>query len=157
VVAGQKEIAIGLTVVWANTYNEFDPTSPFGGYKESGFGREGGVQGLAACNFYKRGMNTLVDQPRAVVGEKVKVTVDTLVVELSDGRTITAPLAWFPRMLHGTAKERNNWRFIGRGEGIHWPDLDEDISVEGLVLGKLSGESQQSFARWLEKRGRRAS
>jgi hypothetical protein len=101
-------------------------------------------------------MNTLVDEPRAVVGEKVKVTADTLVVELSDGRTITAPLAWFPRLLHGTAKERNNWRFIGRGEGIHWPDLDEDISVEGLVLGKLSGESQQSFARWLEKRGRRA-
>jgi hypothetical protein len=100
-------------------------------------------------------MNTLVDEPRAVTGENVKVTTNTLLVELSDGRTITAPLAWFPRLLHGTAKERNHWRFIGRGEGIHWPDLDEDISVEGLVLGKPSGESQPSFARWLEKRGQR--
>lgn len=99
-------------------------------------------------------MNTLLDEPRLAAGEDVRVTADTLSVELSDGRTITAPLAWFPRLLHGTAKERNHWRFIGRGEGIHWPDLDEDISVEGLVLGKPSGESQPSLARWLEKRGK---
>ncbi|MEO7299089.1 MAG: DUF2442 domain-containing protein [Verrucomicrobiota bacterium] len=99
-------------------------------------------------------MNTLLDEPRLVTGENVRVTADTLCVERSDGRTITAPLAWFPRLLNGTAKEHNHWRFIGRGEGIHWPDLDEDISVEGLVLGKPSGESQQSFARWLEKRGK---
>jgi hypothetical protein len=99
-------------------------------------------------------MNTLLDEPRVVAGEDVKVTADRLFVELSDGRTITAPLAWFPRLLHGTAKERNHWRFIGRGEGIHWPDLDEDISIEGLVLGKPSGESQRSFARWLGKRGK---
>ena len=99
-------------------------------------------------------MNNLMDEPRAVAGETVKVTADTLLVELSDGRAITAPLARFPRLLHGTAKERTHWRFIGRGEGIHWPDLDEDISVEGLVLGKPSGESQPSFARWLEKRGK---
>jgi len=100
-------------------------------------------------------MNTLLDEPRLATGEDVRVTADTLSVELSDGRTITAPLAWFPRLMRGTAKERNHWRFIGRGEGIHWPDLDEDISIEGLVLGKPSGESQQSFARWLEKRGQR--
>jgi hypothetical protein len=100
-------------------------------------------------------MNTLIDEPRLAAGENVRVTADTLSVELSDGRTITAPLAWFPRLLHGTTKERNRWRFIGRGEGLHWPDLDEDISVEGLVLGKPSGESQQSFARWLAKRGKR--
>ena len=100
-------------------------------------------------------MNTLLDESRAVAGENVKVTADTLLVELSDGRTITAPLAWFPRLQHGTAKERSHWRFIGRGEGIHWPDLDEDISIEGLVLGKPSGESHQSFARWLEKRAKR--
>ena len=81
-------------------------------------------------------MNTLVDEPRAVTGENVKVTTNTLLVELSDGRTITAPLAWFPRLLHGTAKERNHWRFIGRGEGIHWPDLDEDISIEGILAGR---------------------
>ena len=102
-------------------------------------------------------MNTLLDEPRLASGENVRVTADTLWVELSDGRTITAPLAWFPRLLHGTAKERNRWRFIGRGEGIHWPDLDEDISIEGLVQGKPSGESQPSFARWLEKRGSRTT
>lgn len=100
-------------------------------------------------------MNTLADERRGVAGEDVRVTTDALSVELSDGRTITAPLAWFPRLLHGTAKERNHWRFIGHGEGIHWPDLDEDISVEGLVLGKPSGESQASLARWLENRGKR--
>lgn len=99
-------------------------------------------------------MNTLIAEPREVAGENVKVTADILLVELADGRTITAPLAWFPRLLHSTVKERNHWRFIGHGEGIHWPDLDEDISIEGLVLGKPSGESQSSFARWLEKRGK---
>jgi hypothetical protein len=108
-----------------------------------------------AKNYCENGMNTLLDEPRLAAGEDVRVTGDTLSVELSDGRTITAPLAWFPRLLHGTARERNHWRFIGRGEGIHWPDLDEDISIEGLVLGKPSGESQPSFARWLGKRGKR--
>jgi len=97
-------------------------------------------------------MNTLLDEPRAVAGEDVKVTADTLIVELSDGRTIAAPLAWFPRLQHGTAKERNHWRFIGRGEGIHWPDLDEDISVESLLAGRRSGETQASLRRWLRKR-----
>jgi Protein of unknown function (DUF2442) len=99
----------------------------------------------------------LLDEPQLAAGESVRVTADTLLVELSDRRTITAPLAWFPRLQHGTAKERNHWRFIGRGEGIHWPDLDEDISIEGLVLGKPSGESQSSFARWLEKRSKQRS
>ena len=107
-----------------------------------------GVLWANTCN------KSLTDERRMVAAEDVKVTADTLHVELSDGRTITAPLAWFPRLLHGTAKERNHWRFIGRGEGIHWPDLDEDISIEGLVLGKPSGESRRSFARWLEKRGK---
>jgi hypothetical protein len=80
------------------------------------------------------------------------VTEDTLAVDLSDGRTISVPLAWFPRLLHGTAEERGNWRFIGDKEGMHWPDLDEDISVENLLAGKPSGESQSSFKRWLEQR-----
>jgi hypothetical protein len=100
-------------------------------------------------------MNTLLGEPRLAVGENVRVTADTLCVELSDGRTLTAPLAWFPRLQHGTVKERNRWRLIGRGEGIHWPDLDEDISIEGLIRGNPSGESQPSFARWLEKRSQR--
>ncbi len=85
----------------------------------------------------------------------VNVTDDTLVVDLSDGRTVSVPLAWFPRLLHGTPNERNHWRLIGAGEGIHWPDLDEDISVEDIVLGKASGESQKSFKEWLEERSKK--
>lgn len=77
---------------------------------------------------------------------------DLLRVDLADGRTITVPLAWYPRFLHGLPEERDNWRLIGEGEGIHWPDLDEDISVENLLAGKPSGESQRSFKRWLEER-----
>jgi hypothetical protein len=82
----------------------------------------------------------------------VAVTDDTLTVDLSDGRTISVPLAWYPRLAHGTPEERATWRLIGRGEGIHWPQLDDDISVEGLIAGKPSGESQASLARWIETR-----
>jgi Protein of unknown function (DUF2442) len=82
----------------------------------------------------------------------VQLTDDCLSVDLNDGRTISVPLAWYPRLMHGSDVERNNWRFIGDREGIHWPDLDEDISVENLLLGKPSGESQHSFKRWLEQR-----
>jgi len=80
------------------------------------------------------------------------VTEESLTVELEDARTISVPLEWYPRLLHGTPEERNNWRLIGKGEGIHWSDLDEDISVENLVLGKPSGESQRSFQQWLTER-----
>jgi len=89
--------------------------------------------------------------PMCAVG--VRVATDTLTVELADGRSISAPLAWYPRLDHGTAAERANWRLIGRGEGVHWPDLDEDISVDNLLGGARSGESPQSFKRWLESRG----
>jgi hypothetical protein len=84
--------------------------------------------------------------------ENVALTDDTLTVELSDGRTISVPLAWFPRLLHANNQERSNWRLIGQGHGIHWQDIDEDISVEGLLAGRPSGESQVSFKRWLERR-----
>ena len=83
---------------------------------------------------------------------RVNVTADTLAAELSDGRAISVPLAWYPRLLHGSTKERNHWRLIAKGQGVHWPDLDEDISVENLLLGRPSGESQSSFKRWLKKR-----
>jgi hypothetical protein len=96
-------------------------------------------------------MNTLTAEAKA---QSVSVTDDTLAVDLNDGRTISVPLAWYPRLLHGTPEERNNWRFIGEKEGIHWPNLDEDISVENLLMGKASGESQSSFKRWLEKRAK---
>ena len=94
-------------------------------------------------------MSTLTAEAKA---QKIAVTDDTLAVDLTDGRTISVPLVWYPRLMHGTEKERNNWRFIGDNEGIHWPDLDEDISIENLLNGKPSGESQSSFKRWLENR-----
>jgi hypothetical protein len=85
----------------------------------------------------------------------VAVTDDTLNVELSDGRSIAVPLEWYPRLLHATQAERNRWRLLGKGHGIHWEDIDEDISVEGLLAGKPSKESQASFTKWLDGRGRR--
>jgi hypothetical protein len=84
--------------------------------------------------------------------ETVTITGDALTAELSDGRSISAPLAWYPRLLHGTTEERSNWRLIGGGLGIHWPALDEDISVRNLLAGQASGESQQSLKRWLSQR-----
>ncbi len=83
------------------------------------------------------------------------VTKDTLSVDLSDGRTISVPLSWFPRLVHATVAERSNCRLIGKGHGVHWPDIDEDISIEGLVAGKASGESQASFQKWLDQRSSR--
>lgn len=83
---------------------------------------------------------------------QVHVNDDALSVDLSDGRSISVPLAWFPRLSHGNAGERGNWQFIAGGRGIHWPELDEDISVEGLLVGKPSGESQASFKKWLDAR-----
>lgn len=82
----------------------------------------------------------------------VSVNKDTLSIDLADGRTIAAPIAWFPRLLHATPAERENWRVIGKGQGIHWEDIDEDISVESVLAGQPSGESQASFQRWLDSR-----
>jgi hypothetical protein len=84
--------------------------------------------------------------------ERVSISDDALSVELSDGRSVSVPLAWFPRLSHGTAAERDDWRLIGAGEGIHWEALDEDISVESLLAGRKSGESQQSLKKWIASR-----
>lgn len=84
--------------------------------------------------------------------KSVTITDDTLSVDLTDGRTIAVPLMWFPRLTYGTDEERANFRIAGAGYGLHWPDLDEDIGVEGLLLGKQSMESEASFARWLANR-----
>lgn len=97
-------------------------------------------------------MNTSVVNPTDARALGVRVTDDELAVDLVDGRTLVVPLAWFPRLLHGSRQERNRWRLIGRGTGIHWPDLDEDISVEGLLAGRPSGESQPSLRKWLDDR-----
>jgi len=93
-----------------------------------------------------------VIETRAATLQYVTVTEDSLIVDLIDGRTISVPLAWYPRLLHGRPEERNNWRLIGQGEGIHWPDLDEDISADNILFGQPSGESQQSLSRWLQTR-----
>ena len=84
--------------------------------------------------------------------EDVSVTSDTLTVELSDGRTISVPLGWFPRLSHATSKERKTWLLVGKGEGVHWPLIDEDVGVEGLLAGRPSGEGQESFKKWLTAR-----
>jgi hypothetical protein len=97
---------------------------------------------------------TEINVPNAI---DVIVTDDTLTVELSDGRSISVPLAWYPRLVHGDQSERGNWRFIGQGEGIHWEALDEDLSIEGLLAGRPSGESQSSFQRWLSARQSRVT
>ena len=102
-------------------------------------------------------MSTSALEVGSVKVQNVVVSEDALTADLSDGRTISAPLAWYPRLLNGTPLERHNWRLIGNGEGIHWPDLDEDISVENLIFGKPSGESQRSFQRWLEERNPRSA
>ena len=97
-------------------------------------------------------MSTSGTELREAFAQSVSLSDDALVVDLADGRTITAPLAWFPRLEHGTAGERANWRLIAGGEGIHWPELDEDISVESLLAGRGSGETQESLRRWLKRR-----
>jgi len=79
----------------------------------------------------------------------VNVTADALAVALSDGRTLSVALAWYPRLLHATPMERQSWRLVGTGGGVHWPALDEDISVANLLAGKRSAESQGSLQRWL--------
>ncbi len=84
--------------------------------------------------------------------QQATLTDDKLSVDLSHGHTISVPLVWYPRLLHGSTEERNNWRFIGGGKGIHWEQLDEDISAQNLILGQPSGESQKSFQRWFSNR-----
>ncbi len=101
-------------------------------------------------------MNSLDTPVREARAQRVTVTEDSLVVDLIDWRSISAPLVWYPRLLNGTPGERNEWRLIADGEGIHWPDLDEDLSVDSLIVGRPSGESQESLKRWLEGRKVRA-
>jgi hypothetical protein len=97
-------------------------------------------------------MNSSTIRVPVARAQDITVKEDTLTVELSDGRSISVPLAWYPRLVHGTPEERTNWRLIGQGTGIHWTALDEDISVENLLAGRASGESQRSLKRWLAQR-----
>lgn len=97
-------------------------------------------------------MTTSKADLRNPVAVGVIVIDDSLTVDLSDGRTLTVPRSWYPRLAHGTADEIAQWEPIAGGEGIHWPKLDEEISVAGLLRGGASNESPQSLQRWLESR-----
>jgi Protein of unknown function (DUF2442) len=97
-------------------------------------------------------MNTVTLDMPVVRAQHVTISDDALTVDLLDGRTISVPLVWYPRLVAGTAQERQQWRLIGDGVGIHWPDLDEDIKIAHLLIGKASNESQTSLQRWLAQR-----
>ncbi len=97
-------------------------------------------------------MSTCAIQIEQARAREVKVNDDSLVVDLWDGRTLILPVAWYPRLWYGTAEERSKVEINGEGEYLHWPDLDEDLTVSGLLAGHKSGESQRSLQAWLEKR-----
>lgn len=96
-------------------------------------------------------MSTSADDLSAPCAVHIQFKDDCLIVDLDDGRSISAPVAWYPRLAHATEVERNNWEIFGR-TGLHWPDLDEDISVLALLAGKASNESQSSLQKWLATR-----
>lgn len=100
-------------------------------------------------------MNTSTVEIKVPSAIGVEVSENTLSVDLNDGRTISVPVGWYPRLTHATPQERDDWKIIGGGQGIHWEDIDEDISVEGLLRGKPSGESQFSLRKWLKSRDRK--
>src|SRR6266853_5730865 len=99
-------------------------------------------------------MSTSGVDVREAVAQNVVVSEDALIVDLADGRTITVPIAWFPRLAYGTDTEHSNWRLIGNGEGVCWPDLDEDISVESLLAGRGSKETADSLPTWMQNRNK---
>ena len=95
-----------------------------------------------------------IEEARA---QRVAIEDDSLTVDLVDGRTVIVPLAWYARLWHGTPEERKNFEIIGDGTLIHWPDLDEDLSISGILVGRKSGESQQSLKKWLDGRAKSGS
>ena len=97
------------------------------------------------------GMTTLILETEPIAN-RVTITDENLIVDLADGRSLSIPLAWYPRLLHASPGERQNWQLLGDGYAIEWNDLDEHIGIEGLLAGRRSGESKQSFERWLASR-----
>ncbi len=97
-------------------------------------------------------MSTSTTEIYPPLAARVSIDADALEVALDDGRTITVPLAWYPRLLHALPAELANYRLIGNGSGIHWPDVEEDVSVAALLDGRASGESSASLSRWLAGR-----
>ena len=100
-------------------------------------------------------MNSLAIDTQEPRAQDITISEDSLSVDLWDGRTIIVPLIWYPRLWHGSEEERKNFEIIGNGTLIHWPDLDEDLSVSGILAGRRFRESQKSLKRWLEERGAR--
>jgi hypothetical protein len=96
-------------------------------------------------------MTTLILEAEPMAAS-VRVTETDLIVQLIDGRTLTVPLHWYPRLTHATDAERRNWQLLGDGYAIEWPDVDEHVGVEGLLAGRRSGESEHSLQRWLSTR-----
>lgn len=96
-------------------------------------------------------MNTLVLEAEPAAAA-IDVTDEWLTVDLTDGRVLRVPLNWYPRLVQATVAERENWLLLGNGYAIEWPELDEHIGVEGLLAGRRSGESAQSFEQWLRQR-----
>jgi hypothetical protein len=101
-------------------------------------------------------MNTLEIEIQEARAQAVRVDENSLSVDLTDGRTIIAPLTWYPRLMYGTAKERANFEIIGDGRYIHWLDLDEDLTVAGILAGHSSHESAESLKKWLDARPKTA-
>ncbi len=99
-------------------------------------------------------MNSLVVEVQEARARHIEVKEETLTVELVDGRVISVPLAWYPRLWYGTSEERAHFEIIGDGTIIHWPDLDEDLSVSGILAGRRSRETPESLKKWLEARGK---
>ena len=97
-------------------------------------------------------MSTFSVDLKEQTAQDARFNDDDLMIKLNDGRTRSVPLAWFPRLFHATPVERANWRWVGRGIGIHWPDLDEDTAIDDLILGRPTGEGQQSLRQWLDAR-----
>jgi len=87
-----------------------------------------------------------------IAAVRVEVTDEELSIGLADGRTVSAPLSWYPRLVHATPEERDGWQLVGGGSGIHWPAIDEDLSVASLLAGRPSGERRESLQRWLASR-----
>lgn len=97
-------------------------------------------------------MSSSVVETQEARAQSVNVSGEALTVDLVDGRTIIVPLVWFPRLWHGTPSERGHFEVFGEGRYIHWPDLDEDLTVTGLLAGRQSGESLESLGKWLDSR-----
>lgn len=97
-------------------------------------------------------MSSLAGEIREARARHVTMTDEALAVDLTDGRTIIVPLVWYPRLWDGTPEERNHFEIFGDGAYIHWPDLDEDLTVAGLLAGHRSAESPESLKRWLHAR-----